>query len=341
MIQTTLQKIIAGTDLSRSEARDLMDQMMTGTFTTAQIAALLTALRMKGEAVSELVGFAQSMRTHALRVHHDYPMAVDTCGTGGDGGKTFNISTASAFVAAAAGVPVAKHGNRAISSKSGSADVLEALGMNIQLNADEAQALLRHTGLCFLFAPLFHQSMRHVMPTRKEMGIRTCFNLLGPMVNPAGVNTQLLGVYDIALTEQVALVLRELGVDRAIVVAGYDGLDEISISAPTRISEVKEGKVFSYDITPEQFGIDRTPVAAIEGGSAEVNARIIRKIVNNEKGAMQDVVVLNAAATIYVAGHANDLAQGVKMAREAIHSGKAKQKLTDVINGSQGVRDVS
>ncbi len=341
MIQEVLRKVVSGENLTRLEAYRVMNEMMEGKVTPSQIASLLTSLRMKGETVEELIGFAQGMRSHATRVYHDLPHAVDTCGTGGDGGKTFNISTAAAFVAAAAGVPIAKHGNRAVSSQSGSADVLEELGMDIRLNAKEAQHLLFQTGLCFLFAPLFHQTMRHVMPTRTELGFRTCFNLLGPLVNPAGVKIQLLGVYDPALTENVAHVLSELGIERALVVAGLDGLDEITVTAPTRISEVKEGEVKTYDVTPEQLGVKTFPMEEIAGGSAEYNARLIRGIFDGKKGAAREVVLVNAGAAIYLAGRASSIREGVRLAAEMIDSGKAKEKLAEVIHASREVRYVS
>ncbi|SEN28152.1 anthranilate phosphoribosyltransferase [Lihuaxuella thermophila] len=341
MIQEVLRKVVSGRNLSRREAQAVMTEMMEGKVTPSQTASLLTSLRMKGETVEELIGFAQGLRSHATQVYHDLPQVVDTCGTGGDGGKTFNISTAAAFVAAAAGVPIAKHGNRAVSSKSGSADVLEALGMDIRLNAKEAQHLLFQTGLCFLFAPLFHQAMKHVMPTRTELGFRTCFNLLGPLANPAGVKIQLLGVYDPSLTENVARVLLELGIERALVVAGLDGLDEITVTAPTRMSEVIEGEVKTYEVTPEQLGVNTAPIEAIAGGDAGFNARLIRGILNGQPGAPRDVVLVNAGAAIYLAGRASSIREGVHLAAQAVDSGKAKEKLAEVVHFSREVRYVS
>lgn len=341
MMQEMLKKVVEGHDLTRLEAQAVMNMMMEGKATPSQMASLLTSLRIKGETVEELIGFAEGMRSHAVQVQHDHPYAVDTCGTGGDGGKTFNISTASAFVAAAAGVPVAKHGNRAVSSKSGSADVLEELGMDIQLNAKEAQHLLFQTGLCFLFAPLFHQAMKHVMPTRTELGFRTCFNLLGPLANPAGVKIQLMGVYNPALTENVAHVLQALGVERALVVSGLDGLDEITVTAPTRISEVQAGQVKTYEVTPEELGVSPSSLDKIAGGDAKVNATLIRAILNGEKGAPRDVVLLNAGAVLYVADQVCSIRDGVKLAAKLIDSGKAKAKLEEVVRYSQEVRYVS
>ncbi|MBA4496048.1 anthranilate phosphoribosyltransferase [Paenactinomyces guangxiensis] len=341
MIQEMLKKVVDGQDLTRLEAQAVMDAMMEGKATAAQMAALVTSLRMRGETVEELIGFAEALRSHATQVYHDFPHAVDTCGTGGDGGKTFNISTAAAFVAASAGVPIAKHGNRAVSSKSGSADVLEALGMDIQLNAKEAQTLLCHTGLCFLFAPMYHQAMKHVMPTRTELGFRTCFNLLGPLANPAGVKIQLMGVYDPALTENVACVLQALGVERALVVSGLDGLDEITVTAPTRISEVNREQITTYEVTPDELGVSKASLEKIGGGNSVYNANLIRQILDGQTGAPRDVVLLNAGAVLYIAGKAASIRDGVKLAAEQIDSGKAKEKLAQVVRYSQEVRYVS
>jgi len=341
MIQKAIQKVIEGRDLSRDEAREVMNEMMEGKTTPSQMAGLLLTLRMKGESTDELIGFAQGMKAHAISLRHEWPDAVDTCGTGGDGGKTFNISTAAAIVAAAGGVPVAKHGNRAVSSKSGSADVLEALGVHIAMNAEEAHQMLRACGLCFLFAPLYHRAMKHVMPTRTELGVRTCFNLLGPMVNPAGVKVQLLGVYDPALTEKVAMVLRELGIRRALVVSGLDRLDELTVTGPSRISELHEGRISTYEITPEELGVSRAPITAIQGGNAQVNAQIIREVLLGRRGAARDVVLMNAGAVLYAADRAPSLKDGVRMATELIDSGASLDKLKEAIRLSQEVCHVS
>lgn len=341
MIQKAIRKVVEEQDLTREEAREVMNEMMEGKTTPSQMAGLLLSLRMKGETPDELIGFAQGMRDHVAKVEHAFPDAVDTCGTGGDGGKTFNISTASSIVAAAGGVRIAKHGNRAVSGKSGSADVLEALGVRISMNAKEAEQMLKECGLCFMFAPLYHRAMKHVAPTRSELGVRTCFNLLGPMVNPASVKVQLLGVYDPALTEIVAFVLRELGIERAMVVSGLDCLDELTVTAPTRISELYKGQVRTYEITPEQFGFSRMPLTAIAGGDAQTNASLIREIFQGKQGACRDVVLMNAGAILYVSGRTTTLKEGIENAADLIDSGIAFKKLEEMIHISQEVRHVS
>jgi anthranilate phosphoribosyltransferase len=341
IMRDLLKKMVKGENLSRQEARRAMEEMMKGEATPAQMASFLTSLRIKGETVDEIIGFAQGLRAQMTGFEHEIPQAVDTCGTGGDGGKTFNISTAAAFVAAAAGVSIVKHGNRAVSSKSGSADVLEALGIDIHHNAKEAESMLKETGVCFLFAPLFHRAMKNVMPTRTELGFRTIFNLLGPLANPAGVKYQLLGVYDPDLTEKVAHVLQELGVKKALVVAGLDGLDEISVAGPTRISALDGENVTTYEMVPEEFGISRSPLEAIRGGTAEENASLITDIFHGKRGAPRDVVLLNAGAVLVVGGKASTLAEGIQLAREAIDSGMAAKKLHQVIRMSREVRYVS
>ncbi|SFJ58451.1 anthranilate phosphoribosyltransferase [Thermoflavimicrobium dichotomicum] len=338
MIQDKLLKVLEGKDLSRNEAFTFMNLMMKGDMTPAQVAALLTALKMKGETVEELVGFAEGMRAHARTLPPMHSNTVDTCGTGGDGKYTFNISTAAALVASAAGASVAKHGNRSVSSKSGSADVLEQLGVNIYLSTEEAYDLLSETGFCFLFAPLFHESMRHVMPTRKELGFRTCFNLLGPLVNPFQVKVQLVGVYDASLTETVANVLAELGSERVLVVAGLDGLDEISIAGPTRISELKDGKIQTYELTPEDVQLTTRTHPAIYTRDAKESAQQIHAVLDGVPGAARDIVLFNAGAVLYVAGLASNIKDGVKLAADMIDSGKAKQKLNEVIHQSWEVK---
>ncbi|WP_107725454.1 anthranilate phosphoribosyltransferase [Desmospora activa] len=329
-LKQSLGKIVTGGNLEQEEAEVLMNGMMTGKVPTTQIAAALTALRMKGETVEELTGFAAVMRAHAVKLPQAVPAAVDTCGTGGDGGKTFNISTAAAIVAAAAGVTVAKHGNRAVSSRSGSADVLEALGVPVQLSPAEAAEVLEKQGICFLFAPLFHQAIKHVMPTRRELGFRTCFNLLGPLSNPAGVKRQLVGVYDPSLTETVAEVLMRLGAEHVMVVAGLEGIDEISVSGETRISEAKDGNIHTIDITPEELGLKRHALSELAGGDAAVNAAIIRRVLKGELGAPRDVVLANAGAVIVLAGGASSLREGVERAATAIDHGKAEEKLAEM-----------
>lgn len=341
MIQEYLAKVVRGEDLTETEAMKAMAAMMEGRSSSVQTAAFLTALRMKGETVEELTGLATMMRKKALPVSLPLSGAVDTCGTGGDGGRTFNISTAAAIVAAAAGVPVAKHGNRAASSRSGSADVLEALGVPIQLSPAAANAFLKKLNICFLFAPLFHQGMKAVMPTRRELGYRTCFNLLGPLVHPGKVRYQLVGVFDPALTEKIAQVLLALGTKRALVVAGLDGIDEISPASATQVSEVKDGKVSTYQIYPEDLGISRSSLAAIAGGDAQENAKIIRQIFAGERGPRRDVVVMNAGAVLYLAGKAPTLSEGVILAAETIDRGAAEAKLKAMIRYGEEKKYVS
>jgi anthranilate phosphoribosyltransferase len=340
-LRDLLRKMVEGKHLSRQEARQAMEEMMNGEATPAQMGSFLTSLRMKGETAEEIIGFAQGLRARMTGFEGEISHAVDTCGTGGDGGQTFNISTAVAFVAAAAGVPIVKHGNRAVSSKSGSADVLEALGIEIHHSAKEAELMLQETGVCFLFAPLYHQAMKNVMPTRTELGFRTIFNLLGPLANPAGVQYQLLGVYDPELTEKVACVLQELGTKKALVVAGLDRLDEISVSAPTRISALDGDKVVTFEVIPEDFGISRSPITAVKGGTAQQNAALIADIFSGRRGAPRDIVLLNAGAALVVGGKVSTLTEGVQMARETIDSGMAAKKLQQVIRMSREVRYVS
>lgn len=330
LFKQSLAKILDGGNLEREEASALMGAMMEGTVPPAQIAAALTGLRIKGETVEELTGLAFAMRAKAEPFPQSASDAVDTCGTGGDGGKTFNISTAAAIVAAAAGVPVAKHGNRAVSSRSGSADVLEALGVPTQLSPEEAGKALQKQGICFLFAPLFHQAMKHVMPVRRELGFRTCFNLLGPLSNPAGVKRQLVGVYDPNLTQPVAEVLTRLGSERVLVVAGLEGIDEISVAGETRISESRDGTIRTFYLTPEELGLSRHPLSALAGGDAEQNAAIIRGVFRGEPGAPRDVVVANAGAVLYLAGHAASLGEGVEIAAAVIDRGAAEAKLQEM-----------
>lgn len=340
-IQQALSKVMEGTHLSKEEARELMSGIMDGNATNAQIGAILAALRMKGETPQEIAGFAETMRTKAGLVQSEYSDMLDTCGTGGDGAETFNISTASAIVAAAGGIQVAKHGNRSASSKCGSADVLESLGVNIQLTSEQAARCLQEVGICFMFAQVYHRSMKYVAATRKELGVRTVFNLLGPLTNPAGAQNQLMGVYDRSKTELVARVLRELKVKRALVVASYDGLDEISISDATKVTELKDGEINTYDIKPEELGLSRYTLADIKGGDAEANAGILRRILSGEKGAARDIVLANAGACFYVTGRSESLLKGVNQAAELIDSGKALDKLNKFIEFTGEVAHVS
>ncbi len=343
-----IQRVVEGQHLSRSEAESLMNEVMSGKATDVQIASFLTALRMKCETVDELIGFARVIRAKATRVCPHAMVAaggspnggeklVDTCGTGGDRAGTFNISTATAFVIAGAGVKVAKHGNRSVSSRCGSADVMEALGISLNLDPGAMAKCIDEAGIGFLFAPLLHGAMRYVGTARREMKIRTVFNILGPVCNPAGANAQILGVYSEGLTEIMAQVLRELGTERAFVVHGLDGLDEITITGESKISEVKNGDVRTYYIAPEDFGIRRAPMSAVSGGDAMENAQIIRKVLSGSGGAQQDIVLLNAAAGLVAAGTAVNIRGGIEIARESIRSGNAMAHLQKLINLSQSL----
>ncbi len=328
--------------LSRSEARTVMAEVLNGNCTEAQIAALLVALRMKGETVEEIVGFAEAIRAAASPLPvadgaalnaagTDRDALVDTCGTGGDASGTFNISTATAFVAAGAGVRIAKHGNRSVTSKCGSADVVEALGINISLPPAEIVACLEQVGIAFLYAPAMHSAMKHVQCTRRELRLRTVFNLLGPLTNPAGASAQVAGVYALDLVEKLAEALSMLGLRRALVVHGLDGLDEITISSPTRIAEVRDGNLRTYEVTPEEFGLKRASLGEISGGDAKVNAEIVREVLSGKKSARRDVVLLNASAALVAAGMANHLADALPIATASIDSGAATHKLDALI----------
>jgi anthranilate phosphoribosyltransferase len=343
MITEALQRIADQREsLTREEARAVMTEVFSGSATDAQIAALLVALHMKGETVEEIVGFAEAMRAAAepLPLHQDSTLTVsdtgrdaliDTCGTGGDARGTFNISTATAFVVAGAGVRVAKHGNRSLSSKCGSADVMEALGVKISLPTAVLATCLEEIGIAFLFAPAMHSAMKYVQPARRELRLRTIFNLLGPLTNPAGASAQVVGVYSLELVEKVAEALSMLGVHRALVVHGLDGLDEITITGPTRIAEVREGQVRTYEVTPEEFGIKRARLEDISGGDAEANAAIIREILAGKKSPRRDVVLLNAAAALVAAGRAEHLGDALPLAAKSIDSGAAAAKLDALV----------
>jgi anthranilate phosphoribosyltransferase len=345
MIQDLLRKIGAGEDLTRAEADGAMEQILSGRSTDSQIAELLGALRIKGETVDELVGFATAMRRYATRIFpSDYARRgeplVDTCGTGGDAKGTFNVSTAAAFVVAGAGVRVAKHGNRSISSKCGSADVLEALGVRIDLEPEQVARCIDEIGIGFLFAPAMHAATRHAMRARHELGGRTAFNLLGPLTNPAGASAQVAGVYRADYTELIARALGELGVERAFVVHGADGLDEISIGGETCVAELRYGTVRTYTVVPEDFGLRRAPLEAILGGDANENAEIIRKVLGrsshgHEHGPHRDIVRENAAAALVASGRATDWLDGVRLATESIDSGAASKRLEALVAFSQ------
>jgi anthranilate phosphoribosyltransferase len=324
--------------LNRDEARTVMAEILSGEATDAQIAALLVALHMKGETVEEIVGFAQAIRAAATPLETEDGHAldlsgtgrdalVDTCGTGGDTSGTFNISTATALVAAGAGVRVAKHGNRGVTSKCGSADVMEALGVKIDLPPARIAACLEQTGIAFLFAPGLHSAMKHVQVARRELRLRTVFNLLGPLTNPANASAQVVGVYSADLVEKLAEALSELGVRRALVVHGRDGLDEITITGATKVAEVRNGLVRSYEVMPEEFGLRRAPLSEIAGGDAQQNAALIRRVLDGERSACRDVVLLNAAAALVAAGQADAIQGAVPVAAYAIDSGHARQRL--------------
>jgi anthranilate phosphoribosyltransferase len=323
-LQAALAGLAAGDGLTREEARRVMDRIMAGEATPAQIGAFLMALRIRGETVPEIAGAAESLRAHARRVHTDRRPLVDTCGTGGDGAGTFNISTAAAFVVAGAGVAVAKHGNRSISSRCGSADVLEHLGARIDLPPEGTLACLDATGVGFLFAPHHHGAMRHAAGVRKELALRTLFNLLGPLCNPAGATHQVMGVYDPALTAPVAEVLSLLGSEGALVVHGAGGLDEISLAGPTRVSSWKNGVLGSYTVEPGDFGFALAPVEAVRGGDAALNAGIVKRVLEHEPGPALDIVLLNAGAALFIAGRAGTLAGGVDLARDSVAGGRAR-----------------
>jgi anthranilate phosphoribosyltransferase len=321
-------------DLDEEEAAGAMADIMEGAATPAQVGAVLAALRLKGETVDEIAGMARVMRLHALRVEHPGRL-IDTCGTGGDGANTFNVSTAAAFVAAGAGVNVAKHGNRAASGACGSADVLEALGARIELTPDQVAACIDECGVGFMFAPAFHPAMRHAGGPRRELGVRTVFNILGPLTNPAGAAGQLLGVPSVDLVEKIAMALGRLGTEHALVVHSDDGLDEFSLAAPTLVCEVSASGIHSYRVTPEEVGLERAPRAAVLGGDREQNARTMRAVLAGSEGPMFDYTLLNAAAALVVGDVAADLAAGVQKARDILLSGSALRVLDRFISATQ------
>ena len=334
MIRDAIEKAVAGTDLTRDEAAAVMEEIMTGQATPAQFGALVTALRLKGETVPEIAGFASVMRRLATAVDAGRPV-VDTCGTGGDGSGTFNISTTAAFVAAGAGATVAKHGNRSMTSKCGSADVLEALGVNISLNAAQVKTCLEEAGIGFMFAQLFHPAMKFAAGPRREIGIRTVFNILGPLTNPAGAHAQVLGVPSPALVQRLAEALALLGSHHALVVHGDDGVDEISICAASRVSEVRDGEIRSYAVAPEDFGFRRAAHDDVRGGDAAANAAMTRAILAGQDGPPREVVLLNAAAALVAGDLADGLGDGVKLAARAIDSGAAAERLERLARVSQ------
>lgn len=335
MFRENLNKIVQGNDLSETEMSQMITEIFSGNVTDAQIGALMAALATKGETFEELAGAARAMRRKALRIQASAATIVDTCGTGGDGAQTFNISTTTAFVVAGCGVTVAKHGNRSISSRCGSADLLEAVGVKLDIDPEIVEEAVQEIGIGFLFAPLFHGAMRYAAKARKEVGLRSIFNMLGPLTNPAGANCQLLGVYAPELTEMFAHALQLLGAKRAFVVHGHDGLDEISVCAPTRVSELKDGLIRTYDITPEQFFGSRADAAELLGGNPEENAAITRKILDGEKGPKRNVILLNTAAALVAAGKAEDFLEGIRMAEISIDEGAAAEKMEALVRFTQ------
>lgn len=334
MIKEAIHTLVRGNSLTMEQAADVMKEIMDGEATPAQFGSFVTALRLKGETVEEIAGMARVMREKSVPVSVSGPL-VDTCGTGGDASKTFNISTTAAFVVAGAGLKVAKHGNRGMSSGCGSADVLDALGVKIELGAPEVEKCLEYVGIGFMFAPVFHPAMKYAAPSRKEIGIRTVFNILGPMTNPAGAQSQLLGVFEESLVMKMAQVLCLLGCQHALVVHGEDGLDEITLGGKTTVCELKGEEISRYYIDPEDFGFPRTGLSSLRGGPPQENADILRRVLRGEKGPYRDIVLVNAAATLVAGDLATDLEKGVRLASEAIDSGRAMEKLEGLITLSQ------
>ena len=349
MIKESISKVVEKVDLTESEMEQTMEEIMTGKATPAQIGAFIVAMRMKGETVGELTGAARVMRAKAQRImvknnavnidrdeiNMDEETILDVVGTGGDGTKTFNVSTTTAFVAAGAGLMVAKHGNRAVSSLCGSADVLERLGVKLDIDHADVERCIREVGIGFLYAPHFHGAMKYAAGPRREVGLRTLFNLLGPLTNPAGANVQVLGVYSPDLTEKIANVLGKLGAREAFVVCGEGTFDEVSICGPTKISHLKENEVRTFHITPEEYGFDRATPDQIRGGNAEENARIIREILDGRKGPKRDMVLLNAASAFVIAGLDTGFKAGIERAEEVIDSGRAGEKLETLVDFTQ------
>jgi len=349
MIKEAIAKIVKGVDLTESEMQGAIQTIMTGRASPAQIGSLITALRMKGETVDEITGAARAMRANAKQIRLNNHVVtldrdeinvedetiLDTCGTGGDGTNTFNVSTTTAFVAAGAGVRVAKHGNRAVSSQCGSADVLSNLGVKLDISEANVEKCIREVGIGFLYAPLYHGAMKYAAGPRQEVGLRTIFNLLGPLTNPAGATAQLLGVYEMNLTEKIAAVLGRLGTREAFVVCGKGTFDEISICGPTRVSHLKQGRISTVEICPEEFGFKRADPEVIRGGNAQENARITREILEGEKGPRRDIVLLNAAAAFVAAGLDGDFKEGIQRGKESIDSGRAKEKLDALVHFTQ------
>ncbi len=351
MIKEMIQKVVKREDLTEDEMVGVMDHIMEGKTTDAQIGAFITALRMKGETIAEITGAARVMRAKAVpirvseetvdvdrdEINVDQETIVDTCGTGGDGTNTFNVSTTTAFVAAGGGLKVAKHGNRSVSSQCGSADVLEALGVNLDVTTEVVEACVRDVGIGFLFTPKLHGAMKYAIGPRREVGIRSVFNVLGPLTNPAKANVQILGVYDPGLTSVLAEVLKRLGSTSAMVVFGEGSFDEITITGPTQVSELRDGTIRNYRIEPEDFGMTRAGIADIKGGDAKENAAIVREVLDGASGPRRDMVLLNAGATFYAASKAPDIQGGITLAAESIDSGTARQSLERLIERTNQV----
>lgn len=334
-LRDAIEFAVRGEEVPDEVLEDAFGEIMDGDAPATQVAALLTALRTKGETVGEIVAAARALRERAVTVPCPVPGAIDTCGTGGDGANTFNISTTAAFVAAGAGVPVAKHGNRAASSRSGSADVLEALGVGIDLPVQQAADVLEEVGIAFFFARLAHPAMRHLAPVRQELGIRTLMNCLGPLLNPLGVERQLVGVYADDLVEPLAAALGELGAERALVVHGSDGLDELTTMGPSRVALLEDEQLHGFGVDPQAYDLPPPVAGALRGGDAEENAKILRAVLEGEVGARRDVVAFNAGAAIWVAGMAEDLAEGLVLARESLDSGAARERLEQLVRATR------
>ena len=334
-IKEALNKVIDKVDLTKEEMVSVMTQIMEGRVADSQLGALLTALRMKGESVSEIVGAALVMRDKAERLKVRADTIVDTCGTGGDGADTFNISTAAAFVVAGSGITVAKHGNRAVSSRSGSADVLRCLGVNIEAEKATVEKCIDDVGIGFLFAPLMHGAMKHASGVRKELGMRTIFNLLGPLTNPAGAHSQVIGIYDPGRLEQIANVLKQLDSRHAFVVHGCDGLDEITLTGETKVCELVKGEIKEYLLRPESFGLKACKSEDLVGGSPEENAEILKHILSGKKGPQRDIVLVNSSVAIIAGGRADNLEEAIIIARQAIDDGSAEKKLNDLCKASR------
>ncbi|KZX11095.1 anthranilate phosphoribosyltransferase [Methanobrevibacter filiformis] len=336
MIKESILKLAKNQDISYEMAEESMNEIMRGKASDVQMSSYLTALSMKGETIDEITASAASLRNHCVKLLPDMDV-LEIVGTGGDGSNSFNISTVSSIVISAGGIPVAKHGNRAASSKCGSADVLESLGVNIELSPEKSKALLKKIGICFLYAQNYHIAMKYVAPIRRELGIPTIFNILGPLSNPAGANMEVLGVYDESLVLPIAMVIHNLGVKNAMVVYGQDKLDEISICAPTKVCEIKEGKFSQYTLNPEDYGFELSPKSSITGGSPAVNAQIALNILNGEEGPKKDAVILNSAAGLYIGGKAPSFKKGLNLAETLIDDGSAKEKLENFINVSNSI----